>query len=83
MTPLASDSKLRRTVNLRRKMKGKTGKKKKKEGKREKKEKTKRKRMKKKKKKKTISLYLIVCIEIYTFFRGYGMHKMCRKMLYY
>ena len=70
-------------------MKEKEGKKGKgKRGKTSKKEKTKRKRREKKKKgkrekKDLICLYFIVCIGIYTLYRGYGLHtNQCRKKLY-
>ena len=91
LTPLASDSKLRRTVNLRRKKKEKEGKKGK--GKRKKRENEQKGENKKeeegkeekgkKGKKDLICLYFIVCIGIYTLYRGYGLHtNQCRKKLY-
>ena len=79
LPPLASDSKLCRTVNLRREKKGKREeerKRKKREIEKKKGENEKEEEEKEEKGKKDhICLYIIVCIEIYSLYRGYGMQK--------
>ena len=84
MTSLASDSKLRRTVNLRRKKgkkRAKRKRKKKKEGKQEKKGKTKRKRRKRRKReKKTLSVYISLSVLQFTHCENYTVDMECIQM---